>query len=61
MGAPVAEALLDFEAWLRTRPADRRPVKAKTWIEAKRQAARLFRTAVENVDAEIVKGLDQDG
>jgi hypothetical protein len=57
----VTEALLDFEAWLRARPADRRPVKAKTWLEAKRQAARLFRTAVENVDAEIVKGLDANG
>lgn len=57
----MTDALLDFEAWLRTRPADRRPVKAKTWIEAKRQAAQLFRTAFENVDAEIVKGLDENG
>jgi hypothetical protein len=57
----MSDALLDFEAWLRSRPADRRAVKAKTWLEAKRQAARLFRTAVENVDAEIVKGLDENG
>jgi hypothetical protein len=56
----VADALLDFEAWLRARPADRRPVKAKTWIAARREAARLFRTAFENVDAEIVKGLEEN-
>jgi hypothetical protein len=57
----VTDSLLDFEAWLRARPTDRRAVKAKTWLDAKRQAARLFRTAVENVDAEIVKGLDENG
>jgi hypothetical protein len=57
----VTDSLLDFEAWLRARPADRRPVKATTWVEAKQKAARLVRTSVENVDAEIVKGLDEHG
>lgn len=57
----MKDPVLAFDVWLRSRPNERKRVTATTWIEAKRLGARAFRTAVENVDAEIVKGFDENG